>query len=197
MRYRLLVALCIASLAGCETPLSEVQVLGTLERDRIELAADTNEPITSILVREGDSVDLGQPLLKQATVRVERRLWPAHALKKPPRWPRWRKPKKVPAHRLSNRPGRGWWRLPVPPKRRATNWNDRSHWSSGTSPAPAPVSIMQGRYDEAMARRDEAAAALDELLEGTRTNSSTRRAAATPRPAPTSWSCRSHSIGQP
>ena len=39
------------------------QALGTLERDRIELAADSNEPIVAVLVQEGQSVVPEEPLL--------------------------------------------------------------------------------------------------------------------------------------
>jgi HlyD family secretion protein len=42
-------------------------LVGTLERDRIEIVADEAEPILSLEVREGDHVEQGQVLVKQET----------------------------------------------------------------------------------------------------------------------------------
>ena len=167
MWSRLIAALCIANLVGCETPLSEVEVMGTLERDRIELAADTNEPITQILVGEGDPVTLGQALLTQATVRVEAALARARAeeatalaaLAEAEKGPRAQAIQQARARLVAATSAAETARHEL---ERQKSLVARNFSSEST------VSIMQGRYDEAMARRDEAAAALDELLEGTR-----------------------------
>lgn len=50
-------------ITGCTTHDSE-QVLGTLERDRLELTAEANEPIVEVLHREGDAVQAGTLLLR-------------------------------------------------------------------------------------------------------------------------------------
>lgn len=53
------------NLIACQRAEDPV-VLGTIERDRIELVAEAHEPIAEILVREGEHVVVGQALLRQA-----------------------------------------------------------------------------------------------------------------------------------
>lgn len=55
-------------LAACHSKEGPARLVGTLERDRIEIIADTDEPIVSLDVREGQHVTLGQQLLRQETV---------------------------------------------------------------------------------------------------------------------------------
>jgi HlyD family secretion protein len=45
-------------------------LVGTLERDRIELLAESSEPIVQVLVREGDRVKAGQPLVELERSRL-------------------------------------------------------------------------------------------------------------------------------
>lgn len=54
------VALAVSACERAETPLP---IVGTLERDRIELVAEANEPIVDIFVTEGDAVVEGQAVL--------------------------------------------------------------------------------------------------------------------------------------
>jgi HlyD family secretion protein len=54
-------------LAGCSAGHDDVRFVGTLERDRIEIVAERDEPIVAVEVREGDRVRSGQILLRQAT----------------------------------------------------------------------------------------------------------------------------------
>jgi HlyD family secretion protein len=54
-------------LAACARSASDAPLVGTLERDRIEIVAEESEPILSLEVREGDRVTLGQVLMKQDT----------------------------------------------------------------------------------------------------------------------------------
>jgi len=49
-------------------------LLGTLERDRVELVAEAQEPIIQVAVREGDAVTEGQLLLRLDPAAVESRL---------------------------------------------------------------------------------------------------------------------------
>lgn len=49
-------------------------LLGTLERDRVELIAEAQEPIVEVAVREGDTVAEGQLLLRLDTAAIEARL---------------------------------------------------------------------------------------------------------------------------
>jgi len=79
MRLR---ALCIASLAlglaacGDDTSLP---LIGTLERDRIELVAEAQEPIVEIPVHEGDRVKAGQVILQLGTESYATQLAQAQA----------------------------------------------------------------------------------------------------------------------
>jgi HlyD family secretion protein len=62
-------ALAIAACGGNGEAL-----LGTLERDRVELVAEAQEPIIEVAVREGDAVTEGQLLLRLDPAVVESRL---------------------------------------------------------------------------------------------------------------------------
>ncbi|MBM2854039.1 MAG: HlyD family efflux transporter periplasmic adaptor subunit [Steroidobacteraceae bacterium] len=57
-------------------------LLGTLERDRVELVAEAQEPIVEVAVREGDAVTEGQLLLRLDPAAVEARLAQARAAMK-------------------------------------------------------------------------------------------------------------------
>jgi len=70
MKLRMLtVVLLSVLLAACEeAPLLAV---GQLESDRVELVAESNEPITTIGVTEGDSLQAGDSLLAQDVTRIQ------------------------------------------------------------------------------------------------------------------------------
>ena len=67
-------ALAIAGCGGNGDAL-----LGTLERDRVELVGEAQEPIIEVAVREGDAVAEGQLLLRLDPAAVEARLAQARA----------------------------------------------------------------------------------------------------------------------
>lgn len=58
------------ALAGCGDT-APGRVVGQLESDRVEVAAESAEPITAKLVAEGDRVSAGTPLMQQDTARIE------------------------------------------------------------------------------------------------------------------------------
>lgn len=60
-------------LAACSSP-DRGQIMGTLERDRLELIAEANEPIASIEVREGAQVQAGTVLLRLELGAMQARL---------------------------------------------------------------------------------------------------------------------------
>lgn len=60
----------LLALAGCGDP-DEYPVVGTLERDRIAMAAELAEPVAAIHVREGEQVEPGDVLIEQQTDRAE------------------------------------------------------------------------------------------------------------------------------
>lgn len=55
-------------LAACSEDAPE-RLVGTLERDRVELAVERNEPIVDIPVEDGETVTAGTVLLRQDTTR--------------------------------------------------------------------------------------------------------------------------------
>src|SRR5690349_13263470 len=70
----LLVLSGCAALAACSGSDYDGQILGTLERDRLELIAESNEPIVEIAVREGDAVQAGAVLVRQELGSMQARL---------------------------------------------------------------------------------------------------------------------------
>ncbi|MCZ6727350.1 MAG: HlyD family efflux transporter periplasmic adaptor subunit [Acidobacteria bacterium] len=58
-------AVCSAALlVGCQPPPSALPIVGTLERDRLELVAEARERIVEVLVSEGDVVEAGAILMR-------------------------------------------------------------------------------------------------------------------------------------
>ena len=74
-----LACVCFSSLAACDPAEMDNQLVGELASDRIELVAETSEPIIEILVDEGASVITGQTLLRQDASRAKARLAEASA----------------------------------------------------------------------------------------------------------------------
>ena len=71
----MIAALAIAACGGDGGVL-----LGTLERDRVELGAEAQEPIIEVAIREGDAVTGGQLLLRLDPAAVEARLAQARSV---------------------------------------------------------------------------------------------------------------------
>lgn len=74
MTLRVFVLLSLACLLGACARSDEGQILGTLERDRLELIAEANEPIVSIDVREGQEVQPDAVLLRLDLGAMQARL---------------------------------------------------------------------------------------------------------------------------
>jgi HlyD family secretion protein len=66
-------------LSACTAGESALPVVGTIERERIELIAEANEPIVKIAVREGQRVAAGQVLLRLDANRHQAMLAQARA----------------------------------------------------------------------------------------------------------------------
>jgi HlyD family secretion protein len=79
LRAALIFSCSLALLTACSDGAYDGQILGTLERDRLELIAEANEPIVEILVREGDAVPAGATLLRQELGSMRARRHPAGA----------------------------------------------------------------------------------------------------------------------
>ncbi|MGB5249277.1 MAG: HlyD family efflux transporter periplasmic adaptor subunit [Gammaproteobacteria bacterium] len=69
-----------ALLAGCDNTQSPLPLVGTLERDRIEIPAEAWETLLEIKVSEGDQVNAGQLLAIQDPARASTRLAQAQAV---------------------------------------------------------------------------------------------------------------------
>ena len=72
-------ALLVLVLAGCNRDTAPPPLLGTLEWDRVAVPAEVSEPITQILVKEGDLVTANQPLLTLDTRRTQAQIDAARA----------------------------------------------------------------------------------------------------------------------
>ena len=70
-RFGIVAALALSACAGGDDPQ---EVLGTLERDRLELIAESNERLVELFVEEGDRVTAGAPLARQEAGAMEPRL---------------------------------------------------------------------------------------------------------------------------
>jgi HlyD family secretion protein len=79
MTHRATIVLLAAMLSsGCARGDRD-QILGTLERDRLELTAEGHEPIAEIAVHEGDAVTANAVLLRQSLGAMQSRLDQAQA----------------------------------------------------------------------------------------------------------------------
>jgi len=77
----LIAAMLAAILLGACDTVDERQIVGTLERDRIELRVEASEPITAIHVADGQRVSVGDIVLEQDGSRHRARLDQAAALR--------------------------------------------------------------------------------------------------------------------
>lgn len=71
--------MALTIIAGCGDAESPFRVVGELASDRIEITSESNEPITSIAVAEGDALQAGQVLVEQDGRRAAARLAEADA----------------------------------------------------------------------------------------------------------------------
>jgi HlyD family secretion protein len=163
---RATIALTLLMLSACERN-GDAPLVGTLERDRIEIVAEEAEPILSLEVREGDHVQAGQVLVKQDTDVAAARVSQATAQLEEAR------------HRLTEleRGARketiSESRARVEMARAASDRDEREYVRAQELVAQRLVS--QSQLDQARAARNasaaslrEAQAALQELLNGTR-----------------------------
>ncbi len=141
-------------------------IVGTLERDRVELVAEVSEPIVAIHVREGDRVAAGQLVLRfdderaraqvaRARGSVERARARLAELERGPRFERIQQARAL----LSG--AEGTLRTSRRDLERAGEMRERRVTSEQA------LDQARARYEEALARRDELRARLRELERGT------------------------------
>ena len=76
---RLLLVSTMLMLTACDSNGDKLRIVGELASDRIELTAEAAEPITEILIAEGEQVTQGQILIRQDSQRANSRLAEADA----------------------------------------------------------------------------------------------------------------------
>jgi HlyD family secretion protein len=79
MKRHYLMIVTLAAITACGDSENPNVAVGELASDRIELTAETNEPIVAIHVAEGDRVSAGQILVEQDSRRADARLAEAEA----------------------------------------------------------------------------------------------------------------------
>lgn len=79
MKNQYVLILALTALAACGDGENPNLAVGTLASDRIELTAETSEPIVAVNVAEGDRVTDGQALVQQDARRATARLGEAEA----------------------------------------------------------------------------------------------------------------------
>ncbi|MFI5314131.1 MAG: HlyD family secretion protein [Myxococcota bacterium] len=156
--------LCL--LAACGRDPGAIPAVGTLERDRIELTAESDEPIVAVQVREGDLVAAGDLLLSLDERRIAAQVAHARAsrdqlrarLAELERGPRAERIREARA-RLAGA--------------ETTLANAQSEYERGRElerrafESAAQRDSLRARRDEASAGRDQARAALEALESGT------------------------------
>ncbi len=162
----LLLLAMLAALCACRNSGQDSVALGTLERDRLELIAEAPEPIAEIGVREGDHVSAGQVVVRLDDVQFKAQLAQAAGVRDRAqarlaellRGPR---PERIAEARAQLAGAEGALVTAQRELERA-----RAMRRSGVD-TPAGLDVAQARYDEALARRDGARAALEAMLRGT------------------------------
>jgi HlyD family secretion protein len=153
-------------LGGCDRDDLDYAV-GTIERYRIDVVADSGEPVIELNVLEGDRVHPGMPLLAQDPGKLKIALDQAHSeeavafarLREAEAGPRAQEIDKARAQLASSRAVL------------ATAENELERQRSLIArnyASESRVNLLQGEVDTATARVEEITAQLAELLEGTR-----------------------------
>lgn len=165
IRHALLIALSLV-VAACGDGEPDYAV-GTVERHRINVVADSNEPIESLHAAEGDAVSTGALLARQNSEKLNFALDQARAevavasarLEEAETGPR---AQEIAAARARVAAAESVYETLQTELRRQEALLSRELASQSV------VDRLQGQFQEAEAKRDEARATLDELLEGTR-----------------------------
>lgn len=161
------IALVVLALTACSNDRPQ-QVLGTVERDRLELIAESNERIIELAVREGEHVAAGALLVRQEAGTAQPRIDQARAaqaeaerrladLEAGPR------PREIEEARATLAGAEGALRTDTNEYERVRALVERKLLSA------SELDRARARLDEARATRDAARARLELLKQGTRT----------------------------
>ncbi|HTO06885.1 MAG TPA: HlyD family efflux transporter periplasmic adaptor subunit [Myxococcota bacterium] len=169
MNARVALLCTVLALAGaCRRDPGAIPVVGTLERDRIELTAEENEPIVEVQVREGQTVAAGDVLLALDDRRVSAQLARARAtrdqlaarLAELERGPRAERIREARA-RLAGAESAA--------KNAQIEYDRVQSLERRSFESASRRDQMRSQRDEAASRRDQARATLEELERGTTT----------------------------
>ena len=81
MKYKQWLIVILASALGACNSSDETFMVGTLERDRVEISVESNEPIIAIHVQDGQVLKAGDLILEQDSARLEKVLAKQTALR--------------------------------------------------------------------------------------------------------------------
>jgi HlyD family secretion protein len=160
-------ALLLALLAAaCGFRAEDTPAVGTLERDRVELVAETTDPIVEIAVREGDRVAAGQLVLRLDDAQLRAQLAQAEAsrarararLDELERGPRAEEIAQGRARLARAESAAETTRLELDRARALASRDVTSR---------SRLDLIEGQHKEAAAERDEADHALEALVRGT------------------------------
>jgi HlyD family secretion protein len=159
-------AILVFALAACGRGGDGPPAVGTLERDRLELVAETNDPIVEIAVREGDRVAAGQLVLRLDPAQLEARVGQVDAARERARarlaeLERGPRAEAIAEGRARLAGAESAVETAVLELERARVLERRDIESR------ARLDLVRGQHRVAVARRDEARAGLAALLEGT------------------------------
>lgn len=156
----------LLALVACGNPESELPLVGTLERDRIEIPAEAWETLLEIEVVEGEEVAAGQLLARQDPARLRTRVDQAaaaeqRALRRLDELRRGPRAEEIIAARARLRGAEAQLVADEKALTRAGELVERALLSD------ADLDEARARRDLSVASRDDAAATLEELVTGT------------------------------
>jgi HlyD family secretion protein len=167
MNHKILFAGVLVCITSCTPKPDSIASLGTLEVDRIELLAESAEPIVQVLVNEGDGVAPGDVLMRQDSTRTDILLRKVRAdlavaaarLAEAEAGPR---AQDIAAARA------GVAALDSEMKTAGIELDRERRLVSQNFVSRSNVDVLAGKYETARARYQQAQAGLQELLDGTR-----------------------------
>jgi HlyD family secretion protein len=156
------------TLAGCGVGDSTPFAVGTIERDRVELIAEAQEPIVEILVREGQHVTAGDIVLKLEEQRLDAEVMRSEgardrAMARLAELERGPRHERIDEAKAAVSGAQGVLDRDQRELQRATSLSDRGVASQ------ADLDAARARYRDSLSRRDRAVAELDALVTGTTT----------------------------
>jgi HlyD family secretion protein len=156
----------LTALAGCNTNGNSPSAVGTIERDRIELIAEAQEPIVEIVAREGQRVKAGDVVLKLDEQRLDAEVMRAEgardrAMARLAELERGPRHERIDEAKAAVAGAQG-----VLDRDRRELERAKSLSARGVA-SQADLDAARARYDDSLARRDRAVAELDALVTGT------------------------------